>query len=680
MNILTQFTFSEDYGQFSANELYVLTGIDRRNDRVAITHVRGIDDAELIMWDRSAFENTLTNQDGQMVIIPCNPQRQLPPWLKDIEGCLVERLDSTRSNSAKKTHQSRIYERAKILSTVAKDFESILGSKNPRKLINKTIRSKCCEMGKANNVTRMRSQLLIWMAFGQQELALFPAYRNCGTAGIADEQSNKHKPKKRGRPSKRGKEKGCNVDRSMLKKIENGFKKHSELRKSLRRIYYQSLISEFGCIQAKRKGKLATTQPDNQPFPSEQQFRYHINKILGKNVVREKTFGANKTRRTETANIGSYVDGISYIGEGTQFDAQIIDERIQSFDGTVVLDKSLHVTSIVDEATGMVLGLGGGLGAEDVVSHQAMMFCMAIDKKIFCQLFGIQIESCDWPSIGIPSSMLGDRGPGMSSFATHENSERRTFGRSFQGQDKPNIESSHDKLIKIEGQQPTQFARLNVIELYKKSIYEAIRQNRSKDVSSRVTPEMAHSISDATPISVYDFLIRRGRSMLHQITLDEAVRRYLTKVEITISAQGAFYNHLKFNSVELAESGLLEFTKRRGTVKLSAYILELCVSAIWIELASGELIRANYVPPLMENLDYAILTNDESKQHADQINQLVWAQKEQQAAAGLAYAQAIQDLYANAAATRPPLVVGRKKQGARADKEAEEITGGQKVV
>ena len=168
--------------------------------------------------------------------------------------------------------------------------------------------------------------------------------------------------------------------------------------------------------------------------------------------------------------------------------------------------------------------------------------------------------------------------------------------------------------------------------------------------------------------------------MLHQITLDEAVRRYLTKVEITISAQGAFYNHLKFNSVELAESGLLEFTKRRGTVKLSAYILELCVSAIWIELASGELIRANYVPPLMENLDYAILTNDESKQHADQINQLVWAQKEQQAAAGLAYAQAIQDLYANAAATRPPLVVGRKKQGARADKEAEEITGGKKVV
>ena len=68
-----------------------------------------------------------------------------------------------------------------------------------------------------------------------------------------------------------------------------------------------------------------------------------------------------------------------------------------------------NVYLAVDTASGLIAGLYVGLEA----GENAMTACLAnaaADKVAFCAQYGIEIASTDWPSYGLPSEIISDRG------------------------------------------------------------------------------------------------------------------------------------------------------------------------------------------------------------------------------------------------------------------------------
>lgn len=676
MQLTSQFVFKEDYGQFISGQTYVLAGHDRQNDRVAIVEIGGPDDAQLLMWNRKAFEDAYSPESGKSVISLCDPQRTLPEWLATIEGCTAAKIDAMRSKNSPRKHVDCIQERLAVISAIGEKLPSIFEQADWQKQLNREIRSEGKRLGRNLNVTRVRSQLLIWYAFGKQEMALFPAFTRCGSKAIVESDEPPVGAPKRGRPATRGRRAGFNVDKPMLEKMEAGYRLYRGKGIPVAVIYRRTLGSEFHCRVKPGVGRRPRlVQPDGKPFPSESQFRYHMDKIFSKKEVRTGIYGATKIRRTESASCGAYSDGVSYFGERTEFDAQIKDEYPVSFDGLHVLEKQ-HVTSSIDVATGLITGIGAGLGAEDTASHQAMVFCEAIDKVKFCSLFGVHIEADAWSSIGIPSARFGDRGPGMSDkFATKENAFLRTFGRSYQGQDKPTIENSHEKSINIEGQPVPKFAKHNPVELFRKDIARALAHNNSADMSSRLTPEMVRHNVIPTPNGVHEFLMSRGRSMVIQIPFEEAVRRYLTPIEVTISPDGVYYNKLRFSSPEMHASGLLDHAKNNDSFSKSAFILELCVSTIWVEAENGALIEVKFKPPLMEDAQYKPMTHADTFLFADQFMNLQAQQSEVSQAVKTAYEQQIKEIDDIATSRNQPIQIKPGVVSKNATEKARRATG-----
>lgn len=721
MQLGTQFFFVEDYGQFKGNSgtkptagqnptnsmpldrdtlpknpevdadsvqmsstvacpkhetTYVLVGHDRAHDRVAIVQIDGPDDAQLLMWDRQAFETAYSPDSGRPVISLYEPQRALPAWLDAVEGCTAEKIDGLRSAQSSRKHAVCIQQRLAPICALGEKLPEIFQLSDFQKKLNNEIRQQGKRLGRNLNVSRVRSQLLIWYAFGKQAMALFPAYTRCGSKTIAESDGPPVGAPKRGRPSTRGRSAGFNCDKPMVKAMEAGYRRHREMGTPVAVIYRKTLVSEFHCgVKTARGGRPRIVQRDGNPFPSESQFRYNMDKIFSKKEVRTGIYGSTKIRRTESASRGAYTDGVAYVGERIEFDAQVLDEHPVSFDGIHVLEK-LHATEAIDVASCVIIGVGAGLGAEDTASHQAMQFSAAIPKVKFCSLFGVQIEADEWSCQGLPAGSFGDRGPGMSErFASKENALLRTFGRSFQGQDKPSIENSHEKSIIIEGQPVLRYANHNPVEVFKNEILRVIAHNKGADVSSRLTPEMVQQNVVPTPNGVHSFLISRGRSMLTQISFDEAVRRYLTPIEVTISSDGVFYNKLRFVSMEMSASGLLDYAKNHGSFSIKAFVLELCASTIWVETANGALIEVKFKPPLMEDADFLPMTHADTFVYANQFMDLQAQQKDVGQAAWIQYEQQCAEQDDIAASRNQPIPVKPGVVSKNATEQAKRATG-----
>jgi hypothetical protein len=378
--------------------------------------------------------------------------------------------------------------------------------------------------------------------------------------------------------------------------------------------------------------------------------------------------------------MGAYTDGVAFVGERCEFDGQVLAVTPRSFDGVHILDK-LHSTTLIDVACGMMLGIGGGLGHEDSVSHNAMLFCAAIDKVKFCSLFGITIEPDDWNCVGLPEGLFGDRGPGFSKeFTNSRNATLRGFGRSYQGQDKPSIETSHAKTIPIEGQPPREYSNKNPVEIFKDEIHRIIAINRGSNVASRLTPEMVAQGVIGCPIEIHQFMASKGRSMLVQIPFDEAVRRYLTKIKITITADQAEYNHLRYRSPELKASGLLDVAKIHGRREIDGYVLEMAVGTIWAEAIDGMLIELKFVPPNMENADFLPMCNADSIIYNNEFLALRGMQRENAEAARLQLCTSVRENADTASMRSSPILVSPGAASRSATKTARHATGGGKAV
>lgn len=144
--------------------------------------------------------------------------------------------------------------------------------------------------------------------------------------------------------------------------------------------------------------------------PSFGTFRYHHDRIISKRTRELRKLKARKfdlQYRVQLKGTLSEVDGP---GHRYFIDATVLDVyAVSRFHRRRIIGRpTLYL--VVDEFTRMIVGMYVGLEPPCWVGALLALYNCCIDKKQFCATYGVDIESWQWPTGGIPTHLMGDRG------------------------------------------------------------------------------------------------------------------------------------------------------------------------------------------------------------------------------------------------------------------------------
>lgn len=144
--------------------------------------------------------------------------------------------------------------------------------------------------------------------------------------------------------------------------------------------------------------------------PSFGMFRYHHDRIINKRTREMRRLKARKfdlEYRPQLKGTLSEVDGP---GHRFFIDATVLDVYAVSryYRRRIIGRPTLYL--VVDEFTRMNVGMYVGLEPPCWVGALLALYNCCIDKQQFCATYGIDIESWQWPTGGIPIHLMGDRG------------------------------------------------------------------------------------------------------------------------------------------------------------------------------------------------------------------------------------------------------------------------------
>lgn len=532
--------------------------------------------AVLVAMRKSAFELGL--ESG--AIIPHPHQANLPPWLESLDGRNLGSLDQARVKP-KKLHESRIDEILEAIHPLVERYKEILASDNPDKVINKHAR----ECKPIKNETRIRLAFYCYLLFGRSRYALHYA---TGSLGKWDRNARAI-GSKRGRPSKsKGKQTGHNIDSAAKEKILQGYKKYAKLGKCMTSIYQESMTKVFGClVRADEKEFKSYYHPKGEPFPTYGQFDAHVAKAIGRSAIQDMKLGPNRVRTKLAPSLGMFTQCVANLMERVESDGYVVQEKPMGLvDGSTL--KSLVVVRKRDYASGLITGVGFCLGSERASGYRMASFCEAIDKVKFFALFGITISSNDWPSIGASPHAIADRGPGSTDEGYSSDIQYKPVIRgmppSQAGQSKAVMESSNPKKLKNEEAPSHLRSEKNVFELVRRELRQVLKDNDSRDITDRITPDLWEKVRKPSPNSLWSVLDSLGRNDGVRVSFENAVRKFLPCYEVTVKANGIFLHGQRYDSPALRKTPLLDRVAVSQSLRMDAYVLEACVRHIWIEV------------------------------------------------------------------------------------------------
>ncbi len=577
--------------------------------------------AYLQVMQRDVFEMGLRAGHIRRVSDPI----ALPPWLSILETVDIEALDARRTillakrlgtsgedaaeTAAEKnfrTHSSRIDDREGLIAPAIEDLAKILVADDPEATLNRYARN--CPV--RQNETRFRTTFWTKVCFPWSRWALLGSYCRIGAWDRAAEE---HVGKKLGRPAKSlGKHYGSpGCDPVFVQKIQESYLRHAAIGVPFLDVYRKALRVDFGCLSRRSdRGLQVLYQPEGKPFPSEHQFRYRIEKMIGRRQMQINVWGAERVRQKIAESQGRYSEAVANFMERTALDATHIKEVPRGLLEGSKLPPLIQANE-ADEATAVITGIGFTLGSEKGRAYRAAQFCDAINKKKYCKLFDMDIEEEDWPTQGLSPNFRTDRGPGSVSQKASNADYQPAFQKitpSYSPRSNSTIESSHKRNVKLEGAPTYVVSSLTPVQMVKRAIIEVIAQNKKRNVTAKLTPEMLVDGVTGTPLGIWKYLDDRMRTCAQQIPFESAVRMFLEPVEFTIKEGFVWLHGQRYRAQELRD-WLPTTTKR--TVK--GYVLELCVRYAWIEVGT-RIIEVEAVLPLRDDTSQLYVSLTELKQ------------------------------------------------------------------
>lgn len=500
-----------------------------------------------------------------------------PPWLSDLKEQREADLEENRKKA--KIHPGkRIDSRIHYLEQALASEHRIWEADDPEKAINQFAR-KCQP---AQNETRFRLWFFAFVAFGRNRMALYPPLHRAGHWP----RNSSHE--KYGRPSLAlGKRSGGNLDASTVKEMLDAFEKYVEAGKTQRGIYEEIMRKTFRCQVIKTtKGIRSYCRPNGKAAPSYCQFRYRIIQRFGLEAIHIRLYGRVRSR-SKQASEGRFSEAVGNLCERIEADGYYTKEiPTPLVQGEKLLP--LCVVTSRDVLSGAKLGIGFHYGKERASAYRMMLFSMAVPKVFFCGLFGIKIADDEWLNEGLPPLPIFDRGPGAKNRLIEDFESKfpiRELSPSYQGQSKATIESSHPRSSAIPGAPAWQSSKLTPVGLAKKEIGRLLAFNDSPNAEARIQPDPRMLGVYPTPNAMWKHFAGRFRIAEQPMSIEDAVRNFLSPVEIKASREGFSLHGQPYRcDAEIAKKALNGIARKGQTITLNGYVLDMCVRYIWIEL------------------------------------------------------------------------------------------------
>lgn len=327
----------------------------------------------------------------------------------------------------------------------------------------------------------------------------------------------------------------------------------SAKRNSLRTAYELFILENYT-----NKGVLA------DEIPSWSSFRlYYFRHFRGdpqREIAREGLTAYQRNNRPLYGSAMQYRESVGcYQVDETQGDIYLVSK----WDRSKVIGRS-NVYLAIDTASGLIAGVYVGLDAGET----ALMACIANavgDKVTYCAAYGIDLSPADWPSRGLPSEIISDRGGEFVGERINElcicyGIDRQALPP-FRAEEKPLVEramdliqDSYKSMLRGRGvigddvgeRWATDYRQQAILTLDEYTaivIHTIIALNKG-----RVLTDIGHLPVDApnTPAQLWKWLVDQGKSTLLDVDADELYRRALPRTTGKITRKGIVWNGLRY--------------------------------------------------------------------------------------------------------------------------------------
>ncbi|PKH25726.1 transposase [Pseudomonas fluorescens] len=286
---------------------------------------------------------------------------------------------------------------------------------------------------------------------------------------------------------------------------------------------------------------------------------------------------------------------IGNLNQRLEFDGYYPSEKISGIIEGAPLD-SFCVVRAVCALSGAVVGIGFARSRESLEAYRMALFCIAVGKVKYCELFGIDIKPKEWPCEGLSSQMIFDRGPAvyMNVSESKEWLGRLEVTPTHSGQSKATVESSHPRDKQFKDQPVHVHSGLNLVEMARREIRRVIKDNETSDASDRMDGDMWLERFSPTPLNVWNYHDALGRNHGIKVSFEEAIREFLTPMPAVIKEKGVYFFGRKYNSKELTNTGIFDRVAHSGVIRVIAYSMTMCVRHIWVEV-EGRLHELSFV-------------------------------------------------------------------------------------
>lgn len=512
-------------------------------------------------------------------------QHSLPEWLVDLpEGVAFGSLDEA-GGSRKRTNRQQVELRMKAIAPLLDREQDILNSGDPLAAVARIGRKQCPQV----HASRLQLWFFTYLLHGRNIWALLaPTHRN----GTWSREQEHHKTKKFGRPSLDKGDKHGWSSIHFTDSVIHAYQRRCGLGKTMRKIYRRAIVDDFGCrVTRDERGQERIYHPKNLPFPTYGQFRCVVVNEFGLEQVQVTVYGQARMLRVAIVDAGNYTQQYANVLENIEVDAY----RCAARPTAMYSDEAMPVLIVaraICSTTGAVVGIGFSLGGETKEAYRSMLFSMAIPKKDLARLYGIPEKMLHWPMQGMCRSLLSDRGPGGQESLLEDLQNKfpvKSITASYHGQGKPQVESGNPKSVELEGEPSYVLSDLDVPEMMKQEIMRAARDNRTRQISARLSDEVIRDFLRlgyvATPENYWKYLTDRMRTSAQHMDFTRAVRAFCKPIVFQIDKTGVSLGSRYYTSTAFRESGTHEGAVRANLKNLKGYCLPMATRYVWVEIA-----------------------------------------------------------------------------------------------
>lgn len=531
-------------------------------------------------------------EGAEPAILTVKKPNTLPPWLGSLEGTCFDAddkwtLKETRGKTRVNSPLEEVERRIQVITPALKRIDEVLSSDEPERVLNRIARKV------GQNESRFRLWFFAYTAFGQRRWALLPPRSDWGRWARLDE---KYAKSELGRKSATPESTfGTRTSQTMIDGIVLGFKRYARGCKTLEDVWAKTVRLIFKGKVERANGKYRVAS-SGTGAPSYDRFYYYIHRELGRDTVRRVLYGETRIDNNESARTGPSWQDLVNVGQRGHIDSSHLEEHPKSYLGNYHLPK-LHVVKLVDGLSAVVLGVGFSIGSESGRAYRYALFCAAISKVKFLEMFGLTIEEADWCCVGLPENQLSDNGPGSSQTvrtAVEEIKGGMSATPSHSPKVNAQVETKNNRKKRRMGAPTYTVSKLTPIQMMRRELLLIMEKNRNDDVRDR-TPAIAAMVSEVKcPIELYQYYLSLHRTSLRQIPFEDAVRTYLDPVEFEVRGGRLFFQGQEYYSEQAVDSGLTRHIRTRDGLKLKAYVMQLVTRFAWIEF-KGQLVEVRTV-------------------------------------------------------------------------------------